>query len=149
MDDPTSALLRRYLATLAYRLRKALHGAPDGFSDFQAGHGVRTPNDVLNHMRGRLLFVHGHLRPNHGEEPPRLAWADEVAALSRVLHGLDNDLRTATPLDQATVHRLLQGPLSDVMTHVGQVAMLRRLAGSPIPAESFYDADIVLGDVSL
>ncbi|MEJ2668408.1 MAG: hypothetical protein P8Z81_15160 [Deinococcales bacterium] len=149
MDDPTSTLLRRYLATLAYRLRKALRGTPDGFSDFQAGHGVRTPNDLLNHMRGRLLFVHGHLRPNDGEEPPRLSWTDEVAALSRVLSALDDDLRSAAPLDEATVHRLLQGPLSDVMTHVGQVAMLRRLAGSPIPAESFYDADVVLGDMAL
>lgn len=149
MDDPLSILVRRYLAALAYRLRKALRGAPDGFSEFRAGQGVRTPCDLLNHMRGRLLFVHRHYRPDAGEEPPRLPWAEEVEALTRVLADLDEDLRTGAPLDGAVLHRLLQGPLSDVMTHVGQVAMLRRLAGSPIPAESFYDAEIALGDVSL
>lgn len=149
MDDPCSVLLRRYLAILAYRLRKALRGAPEGFAAFQAGHGVRSPHDMLNHMRGRLLFVHGHFRPNDGEEPPRLPWQSEVEAFARILGELDVELSAAAPLDRETLQRLLQGPLSDVMTHVGQIAMLRRLAGSPIPAESFYDADITLGDVSL
>jgi hypothetical protein len=38
--------------------------------------------------------------------------------------------------------RLLQGPFSDAMTHAGQLAMLRRLAGSPVPPENFIVAAI-------
>ena len=41
-----------------------------------------------------------------------------------------------------TVEQLLQGPLADVMTHAGQLALLRRLAGSPVPPENFIRAAI-------
>jgi hypothetical protein len=38
--------------------------------------------------------------------------------------------------------RLLQGPFSDAMTHAGQLALLRRLAGAPVPPENFIVANI-------
>lgn len=44
-----------------------------------------------------------------------------------------------------TLEELLHGPLSDVMTHAGQLALLRRLAGSPLPPERFIEATIRVG----
>jgi hypothetical protein len=45
-------------------------------------------------------------------------------------------------LGDMTAPRLLQGPFSDAMTHAGQLAMLRRLAGSPVAPENFIVAAI-------
>ena len=39
-------------------------------------------------------------------------------------------------------HSLMKGPFSDVMTHVGQLALLRRLADAPVAPENFVNADI-------
>ena len=41
-----------------------------------------------------------------------------------------------------TAGRLLQGSFSDAMTHAGQLAMLRRLAGIPVAPENFIVAKI-------
>jgi len=37
--------------------------------------------------------------------------------------------------------------VADALTHVGQLAMLRRLAAVPIRSENYYIADIVEGRV--
>ena len=41
----------------------------------------------------------------------------------------------------------MQGPVADALTHVGQLAMMRRLSGSPIRGENFIEAAIVAGQV--
>ena len=43
--------------------------------------------------------------------------------------------------------KLFQGPIADALTHIGQIAMLRRLAGSPMRGESYFKADIRAGRV--
>jgi len=61
----------------------------------------------------------------------------------RVLEDVARHLDTGTPISSGiTEHQLLQGPFADALTHAGQLALLRRLAGSPVPAESFVEADI-------
>jgi hypothetical protein len=76
-------------------------------------------------------------------------WEEEVKRFFRILSELDKSLESGVPWKGRTVGQILQGPLADAMTHVGQLAMLRRMASSPVPKESFDEADIRLGDVSL
>ncbi len=45
------------------------------------------------------------------------------------------------------VERLFQGPIADALTHVGQIAFLRRLAGFPVRGENYARADITIGKV--
>ena len=140
--DPARALLRHFLAALAYRTQKALRGAPEGFADFRAGAGVRTPHELVWHMTGvlgyaRTLFEGGEWRPDRLE-----TLAAEVRRFHQVLESLGDHLDAGTPLRDATPERLLQGPLADAMTHAGQLAMLRRLAGSPVAPENFLRADV-------
>lgn len=149
MDDSQRQLIRHYLATIAYRTRKAVVGAPEGFGQFRPGHGARTPAEILNHMRGRIVFVQGQLGAAEATNLDVLPWADEVAAFSASLAELDGRLAEGASPSALSVERLLQGPLSDVMTHVGQIAMLRRFAGSPVPAENFSRAAIEAGDVGI
>lgn len=135
-------LLRHFLAALAYRTQKALRGAPDSYPDFRAGHGLRTPHEILWHMTSvlgyaRTHFVGGEYRPRIMQEFER-----EVERFHGMLADLSRQLESDAPLLGTTPARLLQGPLADAMTHAGQLAMLRRLAGSPIPPENFIVAAI-------
>jgi hypothetical protein len=75
------------------------------------------------------------------------AWDQDVERFFAVLREFDNFLASGAPL-QAPLDKLVQGPVADVLTHVGQIAMLRRLAESPLKAENFFKADIVIGHIS-
>ncbi len=141
MDDKRD-LLRHFLAALAYRTQKALRGAPDTFAEFRAAPTVRTPHELVWHMTGvigyaRTFFTGGEWRPEREE-----TFAGEVRRFHGLLEDLARHLDAGTPPAGTTYARLLQGPLSDAMTHAGQLAMLRRLAGSPVPPENFVMADI-------
>ena len=153
MTVPTSArdLLRHALATLAYRAGKALRGAPPGFESFSAAPGSRTPGQILAHM-GDLFDWALHLARGaqvwHDATPA--PWGREVARFFTALEAFDRHLASGAPLpDGFTEDKLFQGPVADALTHTGQIAMLRRLAGSPVRGESYFQSDIELGRVGL
>ena len=141
--DPASrALLRHFLGALAYRTQKALRGAPESFGEFSAGAGVRTPHELVWHMTGVVGYARTML---HGGRftPPRLdCFAGEIARFHQTLEALSRDF--ADPSLTATIsdEQFLQGMLSDAMTHAGQLAMLRRMAGAPVASENFIFADV-------
>ena len=143
MTNDERRLLRHFLAALAYRTQKALRGAPAEFGEFNAGHEVRTPKQLVQHMTSvlgyaRTYFVGGQYRP-----APLPSLNDEINRFHEMLESLSSHITNGAPLlEQTTAERLLQGPLSDAMTHAGQLAMLRRLAGVPVPPENFIVADI-------
>jgi hypothetical protein len=145
----TRGVLRHFLAALAYRTQKALRGAPPVFADFSAGAGVRTPRELVRHMASvlgyaRTFFVGGVYRA----EP-----LDSFEAEIRRFHGIVADLaqllEAGQPLRDLTPEQLLQGPFSDAMTHAGQLAVLRRLAGSPVPSENFLLAEITAAQLDV
>lgn len=142
MDDKR-AMLRHFLAALAYRMQKALHDAPVDFATFSAGEGVRTPSELVRHMTSvlgysRTFFIGGEYRP---EALPTME--AEIVRFHEMIEDIAGHLKSGTPLQQEmTAERLLQGPFSDAMTHAGQLAMLRRLAGHSVPPENFVVADI-------
>ena len=136
------AMLRHFLAALAYRTQKALRGAPESFGTFQAGNQVRTPAELVRHMTSvlgyaRTFFKGGRYRP---EPLPDLD--SEVARFHSMLEDLARRLGAGTELKGMTEERLLQGPFADAMTHAGQLAMLRRLSGAPVRPENFVKAAV-------
>ncbi len=149
MDD-SPHMVRHFLAALAYRFHKAVKDAPEGFAELDAGHGIRSPLAIVHHVNGvlgyaRVVLETGDL--DHWHEVPRLGWREQLALVHQTLEAIDALLAADRRIDPDKLQRLLQGPLADAMTHVGQLAMLRRVAGSPIHAESFYKADIRAGQV--
>jgi hypothetical protein len=141
-------LIRHFLAALAYRTQKALRDAPPEFGEFRVAENVRNPRELVWHMTGvigyaRTLFQGGVWQPNGF---PTLA--EEVKRFHEVLGDLSQIVASGAPMVDGTLDRLLQGPLSDAMTHAGQLAMLRRLAGSPIPPENFLRANVSADNVS-
>ncbi|MES3035363.1 MAG: hypothetical protein V4813_15295 [Gemmatimonadota bacterium] len=136
------ALLVHFLAALAYRTQKALRGAPASFADFRAGTHVRTPHELLWHMTGVIGYARTFL---HGGEfaPPALpSLDDEVARFHATLEALRDDFMDAALTATITDQQFLHGPLADTMTHAGQLALLRRLAGDPVASENFIFADV-------
>ena len=142
-DTIERELLRHFLAAIAYRTQKALRGAPAAFADFAPGNQVRSPVEILRHMTSLMgytvtLFV-GGTYPHRPE--PLATWDDEVQRFHAKLAEVAGHLEAGSAL--AISHQqLLQGPLADTMTHVGQLAMLRRLAGQPVAPENFIHADV-------
>jgi hypothetical protein len=139
------ALLRHTLATLAYRMARAIEGAPATFAEFD-GAG-RHPVQILAHMGDLLHWALSLAQGNQrwrDSEP--LAWAQEQQRFFDALTAFDAFLSSSAPL-QAPIERLFQGPVADALTHTGQLAMLRRLAGAPIRGENFYLAAIAVGQV--
>lgn len=140
-------LLRHFLGALAYRAQKALRGAPAGFGEFRAGANVRTPHELVWHMTGVVGYARTML---HGGDfaPPRLAtFEDEVARFHATLEALRDDFTDPLLVARISDEQFLQGPLSDAMTHAGQLAMLRRLAGEPVPSENFIFANVSADNV--
>jgi hypothetical protein len=142
MNDK-NALLRHFLAALAYRTQKALRDVPDGFADFEAGNQIRTPKQLVRHMTSvlgyaRTFFIGGKYRPE-----PLPAFDDEIARFHQMLEHLAGHLERDEPfLDGMSPERMLQGQFSDAMTHAGQLALLRRLHGDPVAPENFIAARI-------
>ena len=146
--NPDQYLLRHFLATIAYRTQKALRGAPDSYSDFRAGVNVRTPHEIVWHMTGVLGYARTFFQPGIWQ-PERLGnFIDEVERLHAVMEDLARLVQQGKPRNNITLDQLLQGPLADAMTHVGQLTMLRRLAGSPVASENFIFAKIDPGNLS-
>jgi len=145
--DPARQLLRHTLATLAYRGGKTLRGAPDTFSAFTCGGGCRSAGEILAHIGDLLdwgLSLADGSRKWNDSKPQ--AWNDDVKRFHAALAAFDSYLASDKPL-QAPVEKLFQGPVADALTHVGQIAVLRRLAGAPVKAENYYAADVSAGRV--
>jgi hypothetical protein len=141
------SLLRHTVATLAYRGAKAVRGAPPEFAVFRAGATSRTPVEILAHI-GNVLDWALHLcRGEHvWKDATPLPWEEEASRFFAALGRLDAYLASDAPLGFSE-ERLFQGPVADALTHVGQIAMLRRLAGSPMRGENYFKADIAAGRV--
>lgn len=145
--DPARALLRHTLATLAYRGGKAIRDVSPEFPTFRAGETSRTPVEILAHIGDLLSWA---LSIAEGKQawsnPEPQAWNQEVDRFFSSLQEFDDFLASDEPLACAP-EKLFQAPIADALTHVGQVAMLRRLAGTEMRAENYFKADIAVGKV--
>jgi hypothetical protein len=145
--DPTRQLLRHTVATVAYRGGKALRGAPESFAEFKIGDSTRTPVKILTHLGDLFDWA---LTLARGAQAWRdsnpLPWNEEVKRFFTSLQKFDDYLASSDPL-HVSVEMLFQGPVADALSHIGQIAMLRRLAIVPIRGENYSKAEIVAGRV--
>jgi len=147
MSDSSRQLLRHTLATVAYRGGKTLRGAPESFAQFKIAEKSRTPVQILAHIGDLYDWAVALCRGKqewHNSAP--LPWEKGVQRFFQVLKNFDEYLASDLPLG-FPAEQLFQGPVADSLTHIGQIAMLRRLAGCPIRGENYFKADIVAGRV--
>ena len=140
-------LLRHTVATIAYRGGKAVTSVPDGFNAFRVNDTTRTPEQILAHIGDlfdwALSLARGKQTWNNST--PK-TWDDEVARFFGALKAFDDYLASDDELG-CSVEKLFQGPIADALTHVGQISMLRRMAGGPVKAENYFVAEIEAGRV--
>ena len=144
------ALLRHALATVTYRGGKALRDAPGSFATFRIGDPPRTPAEILAHIGDLFEWALSIAKGTQAWKGSQaLEWPAEVARFFEAVGRFDAFLASdaAASLPENEISRLFQGPVADALTHIGQLAMLRRLAGSPIRGEDYHMADIVIGRV--
>jgi hypothetical protein len=146
MNDPKRELLRHLAATIAFRGNVAIRDAPDDFAGFKIAEGVRTPAEILAHigdlLQGSVYLLKGEMVYLNAEP---LAWSEETARFFSAIKELDSFLASGEPL-AAPIEKLTQGPMADALTHIGQIILLRRAAGSPVRTEGYFQADIVPGE---
>lgn len=145
--DPKREMLRHTLATLAYRGGKAIRGASAEFAFFKSSETSPAPVQILAHMGDLLVWSLGLSRGQpawHNATP--LPWEQEIERFFDSLQRLDAYLGSNAPLE-SPIEQIFQGPIADAFTHVGQLAMLRRMAGEPTRGENYFVADIALGRV--
>lgn len=141
------SLLRHTVATLAYRGSKALRGAPSTFAEFHAGDTTRTPAQILAHVGDLLDWALSLARGKqkwHNSDP--VSWEQDSKRFFTALQAFDAYLASNKPLG-CSAEKLFQGPVADSLTHIGQLSMLRRLAGTPVRGENYLQAKIAVGVV--
>lgn len=147
-EDIKRELLRHMVATVAYRGGLAITDAPPEFASFRAHETTRTPGEILAHigdllegsfhlLKGEMVFLTSEPQPSK----------EEVARFFAAVKQLDSFLASEEPL-AIPVERLIQGPIGDALTHVGQIVMLRRMFGKPIRGAEYYSAEIVAGEIT-
>lgn len=138
-------LLRHTLAVLAYRGGKVLRDSPEGFAHFDGGAGTRTPLQVLAHIGDLFEWCVSLADGGHRwNEASADDWPSQVARFHVGLVAVDARLLDPRPMG-CSAERLIQGPIADALTHIGQISLMRRLAGSPVKGENYFKADIVAG----
>ena len=139
--------LRHTLASLAYRGAKSIRGAGPSFADYGAADTSRTPAKILAHI-GDLMdwgLAMSEGRREWTDSLP-LPWEKECERFFASLKKFDDYLASDKPL-QVSEEKLFQGPIADALTHVGQIAMLRRMAGVPMKSENYFVAEVTVGRV--
>jgi hypothetical protein len=143
------SILRHTLATLAYRAEKVLRDVPEGFANTRTGTATRTPLQILTHMCDLMEWGERMARGvRRWQHAPCVDWDEAHARFFAGLQVLDEALAEAAP-DGATQEAIFQGPIADALTHVGQLALLRGMAGVPVRPESYARASIRVGVVGL
>jgi hypothetical protein len=146
--DSKREALRHMVATVAYRGALAVSDAPESFAKFRAHQTTRTPGELLAHI-GDLL--EGSLHLAQGEmvylASAPLSWKEEIARFFSAVKEFDLFLASKAVMN-CPVEKLIQGPIGDALTHVGQIVMLRRMAGNPIRAEGYFTAEIIAGEIN-
>lgn len=149
MNKTNNAYLRHTLATIAYRFQKSIQTANEDFGTFNLGKGSRTPIEIIRHIydvvNAARIFIQTEKSPKG--KPKILTWKKEIDRFSKELLAMDIVL-TKQELKEEYSKKILQGPFSDILTHIGQISILSRLSGNPITGEDFSAAAIEPGTLS-
>lgn len=147
MSDSKREMLRHAIATLAYRGGKVLRAVPEGFAGVRATASSRSSGELLAHLSDLLDWALSMARGQQTWKPIAAStWEQDVDRFFKALGELDSFLASGEPVN-APEERLFQGPIADALTHVGQLAMLRRIFDAPIRSENYFVAEIKAGVV--
>ena len=135
--------LRHTLATIDYSFQKSIRLRNATFGDYTLGKESRTPKEIINHMYAVLRATTVFIQVERIEKsaPEKLTLELEIERFNSEIKNAELVL-SKNELDIEYSKKILQGPLSDLLTHIGQIAMLSRLNDAPIKREDFSASPI-------
>ena len=142
-------LLRHTLSTIAYRFQKSVSSANEDFGNFRAAEDSRTAVEIINHIFDIINKTKVFIKDDRFDKslPIQLDFKSEIDRFHNTLQELDF-LLSETELEIDYSKKLIQGPLSDVLSHIGQIALMSGLDGNKIKGENFSSAKIITGNTS-
>lgn len=136
-------ILKHALLAIGYRFKKAIANSNENFGNFKISEHTRTPNQIINHLfdlvnKTKSKILEGHFNVSAPSE------LDFIGETNRFLESLEElaQLFTQVQMEMEEAKKLLQGPILDITSHIGQIAMLNGLNGNKIPKENYYSANL-------
>ena len=149
LSPEAARIFRHLLATIAFRASRSLRDAPAGFEDVRLGDGGMTARELVQHMTNVMAFALATVTGTERIRHEALDWPQEVARFYSLLSQVDSRLAEGAAVEEGMDLRLLQGPLADALTHIGQLHAMRRSAGAPVGPTNYIRADVQIGRLTL
>jgi hypothetical protein len=149
LSSDTTRILRHLVATIAYRASHALRAAPEGFENVRLAEGSKTAGELVFHITQVLSFAMATITGTERVRYQPQDWTREVERFYALLGQLDASLAAGASMEEGMDLKLVQGPLADALTHVGQLLSMRRKAGAPIAPTSYLTARVEAGRTAL
>jgi hypothetical protein len=143
MKSERNDLLNHAVKAIKYRFEKATLASLENFGEFKVGQHTRTPSEIINHMFDLVNKTNCKIEEGHFNcsPPEQLNFKEECKRFITRLETLNETLQYAQ-IEMDVCKKLLQGPLLDITTHIGQIALLNGLNQNKIPKENYYAIDL-------
>ncbi len=143
-------ILRHFLALISYRFHSAIADSPENFPYLKIGNNSRSPVEIIDHMAVQINIAIQLIAgtPISGVKSTPIVsenFAKSKQNFLSLLSSADIRLESLNGMEISKVKMITQGPLADCLTHIGQLAMLRRLSGSPVETQNFLKAKVLTG----
>jgi hypothetical protein len=149
LSPDTTRIFRHLVATIAFRASRSLRDAPVGFENVRLADGGMTARELVLHLTNVMAFAIATVTGKDRIRHEALEWSQEVARFYAQLRDLDAKLAEGAEIEDGMELRLVQGPLADALTHVGQLHAMRRRAGAPVGPTNYIRADVQIGRTGL
>jgi hypothetical protein len=126
---------------MKFRFTVAISGTTSDFASFDAGSGVMTPIEIVYHISQLLQNCCSTIAGSPRVRLDSKGWYREVARFYVIVEQFEQAILQFIP-EQSVVEKLVQGPLADTTSHIGQLTLLRRLAGIPVTYINYSQAMI-------
>ena len=149
ISSDTTRVLRHLIATIAFRASRSLRDAPEGLETVRLAEGGMTARELLLHMTNVMAFALATVTGTERLRHDPLDWQQEIDRFYALLGQVDTKLAEDAAMAPGMDLKLVQGPLADALTHVGQLHAMRRVAGGPVPSTNYIKADVKIGRIAL
>lgn len=149
ISSDTTRVLRQLVATIAFRASRSLHDAPATLANVRLGEGGMTARELLHHMTNVMSFALATVSATERLRHDPLGWEQEIDRFYSLLSQVDAKLAEGAVMDPGMDLKLVQGPLADALTHIGQLHAMRRMAGFPVDPTNYIKADVAIGRIAL
>ena len=149
LSSDTARILRHLVATIAYRSSRSLRDAPANLESIRLADSGLTARELVLHMTNVLAFAMATVTGKERVRYEALGWYQDVERFYSLLGALDTELTKGAVIEEGMDLKLVQGPLADALTHIGQLHAMRRKAGAPVTPVSYIKADVHAGRTAL